>query len=743
MKKPNSPLQVISLALPLCFVANAEELDSDLTADGVEVITVTSTGVERDINEIAANVVSISSKEIDSLASSNIRDILRYEPGVTVEGNGRFGLSGFNIRGINGDRILILLDGVPVADEFSFGPNLSARRDFVDVDLLKNVEIVRGPASTLYGSDAIGGVVSFISKDPLDILDEGENIGLRTKFNYAGQSSETSVNAQLALASGHWQALINGGYRNGSETETFFNDDSTGADRGAADPQDNSSKNALLKTIYTPNEQHRFVFTLDAFEQDSETTLLSQQNTVSRGVLTLGSEGIDERERERVSLSYTYTPQDSSLVRIHANAYYQDSETTQQTFTNRQSLSPTAPVTSARSRNSEFQQDIEGIRVQADHMFKWNGEHYLIYGVQWQQTDSEAIREGQTTNVATGENIREFSVFPARDFPISRLRESAIFVQDEIQFLDNRLTISPGIRFDDYKLTPTLDDLFTIANPGVEVATFEDDNFSKKMGVVYDASEQITVWTQYSEGFRIPPMDDVNVGFTNFAGGYTSLANPNLNPERVKSYEIGLRGSHKAFDWSVSAYKNDYEDFIESLSLTGFNPVTNLLEFQAINIDDVEISGVDLQASWYLGETFAGLDKWQVRLSTSVQDSEDKATGQELDSILPTQTVVGIQYGNLDDIWHVELATTFTNSANTIIDTANDVPFFTAPSFALLDLIFHYQINDNIRLNGGLFNVTDRRYWNASEVRGRAQGDNLNRFTAPGRNLSANLIVNF
>jgi hemoglobin/transferrin/lactoferrin receptor protein len=231
-------------------------------------------------------------------------------------------------------------------------------------------------------------------------------------------------------------------------------------------------------------------------------------------------------------------------------------------------------------------------------------------------------------------------------------------------------------------------------------------------------------------------MDDVNVGFTNFRGGYTSLANPNLRSERVQSIELGWRQSFDNLTLSISAYHNEYEDFIESLAVLGFNPATNLLEFQARKIDDVEIKGVDLSVSYQLQD-------WQVRLASSWQDSEDKSTGEELESVLPAQTVVGIQYGQMDQPWRVELVGTYTQDANVIAAADGQPEPFIAPSSTLFDLLAHYQVNDNFRINAGVFNITDIQYWYASEVRGRTVDENLDRFTAPGRNYSINVVYNF
>ena len=113
-------------------------------------------------------------EDIENELSRDIKDLIRYEPGISVSNSaGRFGLSGFNVRGIDGNRVLIEVDGIPVPDSFGIGSFASAGRDFVDIESLKQVEILRGAASSLYGSDAIGGVVAFVTKDPADYFGAG------------------------------------------------------------------------------------------------------------------------------------------------------------------------------------------------------------------------------------------------------------------------------------------------------------------------------------------------------------------------------------------------------------------------------------------------------------------------------------------------------------------------------------------------------------------------------------------
>ena len=757
-----SRFTLLPLAAMVSFVLTPFTVISEEIADAeYETVSVTGTRAAREINEIAANVTSIGAQRVDALAANNLRDILRYEAGVGVEGSGRFGLSNINIRGINGDRVLMLVDEVPISDEFSFGPNLSSRRDFVDVDLIKEVQIIRGPASTLYGSDAIGGVVSFTTKDPQDFVQQDESFAGRVKLGYVSQSNERYVNSQLAGVAGDWQWLLNAGYRDSSETDTFFTDGSDqgpdqgsdqgsneGSDQRTANPQDSTVENGLFKLIWSPDNAHRLVMVAETFSGDTDTNITSDIGNVSLGTLTTASTGKDERERDRVSVQYRYQPQSQhsdgiKLQRIAFNAFSQSTETTQYSAFSRLSLGE-VPIASTRTRDSFFEQDIQGGLAQVDFQFSGDeilgiegwGDHYLIAGIEWQDTDSGSLREGLTVNAQTGAVIPEFSVFPARDFPLSNLQEYAFYIQDEIQLMNKALTLSPGLRYDKFELEAETDTIFASANPGVEISGYDDSETSLKLGAVYDVSDQQSFWLQWAEGFRIPPMDDVNIGFTNFAGGYTSLANPDLRPERVDSIELGWRQSVDTLSWSISVYQNDYQDFIESLAVRGFNPQTNLLEFQARNIDDVEIRGLDLSVNWQY-------QRWQVRFAGSWQSSENKATGEELDSVLPTQTILGVQYGDASDPWRVELVGTRVGEANAFDTVAGQPAPFIAPSVTYLDLLAHYEISEDIRINGGIFNITDKQFWYASEVRGRNVDENLDRFTAPGRNMSINVVVNF
>ena len=150
----------------------------------------------------------IDATRIERGQIQDVADLIRYEPNLSVRGESqrRFGNAGISIRGIDGNRVLMLIDGVRLADEFSFGTSLlnGTGRDTPDLDTRKRVEIVRGSASSLYGSDAIGGVVSYLTRDPSDYMrltDDNAYIGL--KSGYASHDRSWTKGFTIAAGCGN------------------------------------------------------------------------------------------------------------------------------------------------------------------------------------------------------------------------------------------------------------------------------------------------------------------------------------------------------------------------------------------------------------------------------------------------------------------------------------------------------------------------------------------------------------
>ncbi|RYG75615.1 MAG: TonB-dependent hemoglobin/transferrin/lactoferrin family receptor, partial [Alphaproteobacteria bacterium] len=278
MNRPT--LLVSALWLALATTAHAEaaaDAATDASVNELERIQVTATRTERAISDVPNTVDVIDREQLDDRLIRDIKDLVRYEPGVSVtSGFGRFnGLGGFRIRGLDANRVLIQTDGIAVSDSFSFGSFINANRNFVDLDTLKRVEIVRGPASSLYGSDALGGVVAYVTKDPSDYLEEGKDAYFGLKFGFEGESEGLFGGATAAFGGERWSGMAAVSHRQGKETENQGDNESRGSLRTASNPLSTNGRSLLSKLVYAPGEDQRIRLTIEGNEDYSDVDALS------------------------------------------------------------------------------------------------------------------------------------------------------------------------------------------------------------------------------------------------------------------------------------------------------------------------------------------------------------------------------------------------------------------------------------------------------------------------------------
>ena len=734
---------ISSLLMVIPVVTSAAELEARVD----DVITVVGTRTERALNDVAASITVKTSDDIERELTRNIADLVRFEPGITVGGTGdRFGLGGFNIRGIGGNRVLTIVDGVRISDEFSFGPFLSARRDFVDVDSIYQAEIARGPISSLYGSDALGGVVALRTKTAEDYLGgESTYVGLKTGYSSSDQSVQTA--ATLAAGTQLLSAMLNVSHRQGEEQETSGRNDGTGPTREEADPQDTKTTSIVVKLNYQPTEKHRFELGLDTYENATDSRLLSDYGTLSRGTLVNSRDSEDEKDRTRMSLAYNFSGVLPFSDEIQVLAYTQDSETVQLTLENRLPPGPTS-VAQNRSRNSIFEQQIDGILVSARKDIEFGSVvHRLVYGSEYYSTENKTLRDGGTTEALTGVTVREFFPLPTRDFPATEVDQLAFFVQDEIELMNGRLILSPGIRYDDFEAKATADAIYLAGNPGISAPEdFSDSEVTAKLGVVYEFTSDLSIYGNVSEGFRAPPYDDVNVGFTNFIGGYKTISNAALESETSIGYEIGTRLRGGWGSVNVAVFKNDYENFIESLATApafadsgGIDPADGLLTFQSVNLSEVEIKGLELSGELSLAPLNDSLEGSAFKFALAYAEGENIAAAEPLDSIEPLSAVFGLTYDAPSGKWGGDLVFSLAKGKD-----ASDINSTSARNetsgYGSLDLMSYLQVSDSVRVNFGLFNVTDKQYVRWADTAG-VGADAIERFSQPGINARIDLRV--
>ncbi|HYD72876.1 MAG TPA: TonB-dependent hemoglobin/transferrin/lactoferrin family receptor [Candidatus Binatia bacterium] len=726
-----------ALAAIMGMAGAAQAQDAQQVAES-ETVTVTATRTEAETFEVPATVTVITEEAIDENLVADIKDLVRFEPGVSVRtnparysaanGTGRDGNSSFNIRGLEGNRVLMAIDGVRVPDGFSFGPLQFGRGDYVDLDLLSRVEIVRGPASALYGSDGVAGVVSFITRDPRGFLDEGETFAARLRATYDSADDSWAENVIVAGAlNDQWSGMLAYTRRDGHEQENQGTTGGEGAGRTAPNPQETESNAATARLVFEPNDAHRFRLTADYGDSSVITEVLTARGPASFPFpAVFDFDARDTSERSRLAFDHTFGNEGGLVDRANWSAYYQSAEIVEFHFEDRS--------TTDRTRIGTFENEVAGVAGQLESEFATGAvEHHVIVGGDYSVTRQEGIRDG---TFPSGE------VFPTRPFPVTDFTLVGVFIQDEISLLNGSLQLFPAVRYDSFEIDATDDALYTL-----DVVDQEDSRITPRFGIVAWPTDHFGAFFNYAQGFRAPSPTQVNQAFTNATQFYTSIPNPNLRPETSETFEVGIRiRDVEVFGADVrasaTAFTGDYEDFIEQVQVGGppfgAGSPGNLTQFQVINFGEVTITGYEgrIDGSWDNGLGFIA--------AASYAEGEQTEAGvtSPLESVDPWRLVAGLSWDDQSGRFGGQAIVTYSSRKED--DETNNA--FRPDAFTILDLTAYWNVTDAATLRVGAFNVTDETYWWWSDVRDLGltpTSPSLLAFTQPGRNFSASISYRF
>lgn len=726
---PPAKLKPVLIAL---LMGNAAAIAAEKPATRFDAITVTTTRSEQKLSDVPSTVSVHDERQIDQQNIKNIQDLIRYEPGVSVSGgNSRFGLDGFTIRGIGGNRVLTQIDGVNVADSFAFGGFLNARRDYVDLDTVKQVEIIRGPASSLYGSDAIGGAVSFITKDAGDYLEAGDDVYLRLKTGYDGADDSWLRSGTAAARYTNMDALLHLGRRTGHASASHGKHGGNGAQRTKANPQDYTRDNLLTKLGWDLSEQQRLQLTYEKFADDTDSKVKSNYGISSFGATTHSQNAKDSVDRERYSLAHTLTFDSVFADRINSQLTYQDSKTRQRTYESRFA----AGQAQSRVRDSDYQEKLWAFNSMLNKAFMLgSSQHQLTYGIDIKRTKSSNLRAGSDTLLSSG---MVKAALPTSDFPDPTTSEYALFIQDQIQL--GRWTLLPGLRYDYYKMEPHVTGNYLNSNAvDSNPSNYRDSTVSPKLGITYQVNDQHSVYGQYAAGYRAPQAVEIFGEFEN-PGMYRTLSNTNLKAETSDSFELGLRGRYSVGNFSAALFYNQYDDFIEQVSRPSSKPGYPFGEFQYINKDRVNIRGAEVKGELFL-DALGFADGWSTLGHIAYARGKDESSGEALNSIDPLKGVFSLAYRQPNGQFGGDLSWTLVAAKQRIDKTQTNNQYATS-GYGTLDLNGWWHIDEHFSVNAGLFNLTDKRYWHWNNVQGLSSTDRgLARASQPGRHAAINLV---
>lgn len=702
---------ILALSVAPVSWLSAQENDMAEGQENLENMVVVAYKQARPVQEVVGDVSVISAAQIEQTISQDIANAVKYEANIHIEDGGtRFGTSGINIRGIGENRVAIEIDGIPNAKSFDLGSYSFATAGFPEIDLIQNIEILKGPASTLYGSDALGGIVAINTWDP-DVLlaNHDDDNWTRLKLGYDGKRHGRFITLSSAWTFDNQGLLLSATQRDG---KGVVNENSN----LAKDTADWDAQSIFGKWKVNTAEGNTLTFGIQANQKDQATQINSfiGQGRFSR---TSALSAQDESKDQKFSIDYDFILNAAFADEGSALLYHAATNFKQDTFENRSSRSGT-PLFQFR----QFNYDSARTGLELNFTKSWstsNAQHDLIYGFEYTQTDVKESRDATetnlntnvTTNIVLGEN------FPLRDFPITDVQEFGLFIHDEISFDDSNWTLVPAIRFDYYDLSPNRDSLFDNGAGSAEVVSISESDFSPKLGVMYDVNDELNIYAQYVRGFRAPPYDDVNIGFNLALFNYQAIPNPDLKSETSDGFEVGIRYGGDSHQIQFNMFHNDYNELIISRDLIGRDPNTDALIFQSRNIQDATIYGAEFDYQWQIN------NQWSTAWSLAWTRGENNRTDQPLNHISPAKATGQLQWQSADDRWQAHLYGIFSQAQKRVDD--EDDELFRTPGYATFDLTVGYQLTQNSHLNAGVFNLADKKYWLWQQVKNFDNSDSI------------------
>ena len=685
-------------------------------------------------SDVIGSVESISSAELEAQMANGLEQIVRYMPGVSAHNESQYGRTlteDVQIRGIRGGAIF-LIDGIRISDSYTgYG------RDTVDVDLLKKVEIMKGPSSVEYGSDGLAGTIAYFTKDPTDLVNDGRYLSITT--SYIEKSKQEKVNILAAYDKGSNSGLIQLVDRSLEETK-LHEDFSL-----KANPMDGGQQSIFGKLNIDLSSESKLTFVVDLQEWESEWVINSEKGFIyfpaPRSISS--SSGDDEGTRERFSISLNLSNANKLYDSAELSYYTQETEQSQITIQNQVSFlggMQAAPTPTMRIRDFDFNQSIDGFAFEA---YKSSGNYQMVYGLDIEDTQTERPRMLSEINLITGmaTNIVDGETYPNKTFPDSETKRKAVFFNNRISLSDSS-ALTLGFRYDDYELNISPDILLSNANIlNYQINNTEDSAFSFKLGYLKDLSEDLRGFIQYAEGFKAPDYESSNTVFTNYLYFYTVIPNPDLESEESDTLEIGLRGSREQDSWELALYQSEVDGFIHPEAI-GFNRGLGIYQYQ--NAENVEIRGIEFDYERSLTEQLS------LKLALAIS-SGDLFEGNEkypLPEIDPKELILGLNWIPTNDKFSLQALLTLSGKSKDNLEEVclnNDCwPRAQTSGFALLDIFTSYVPNDNLEFRLALENLTDKKYlrW-ASVSQLPANDSELDLYGQNGRSISASFKYTF
>ncbi len=589
-------VMAITLALGTPFLSLAAVAEQVKTAEFDEML-VSATRIQEKVSESSRSAAVVGEEQLAEKQGDSVAEVLKTEANINIANGPRASAQQVEIRGLSGQRVLQTIDGAR--------QNTSAGHRgtfFMDPELLSSVEVVRGPASSLWGSGAIGGVVSQNTKSAREMLDEGQSFGgyLKQGYETNGQRSKSSGAIYGAKGSIDW--LLNGSYSDGDNIKA-----------GNDNTLENSasrSRSGLAKFGWQLDEAQRLQLS-GRINEISEAVPSNPATDVSNSVPLVRRDSKDSN----LTLDYSLAPSSNALLDLDAKFYWNKTDYDE----NR--------LTKGQFDTTEY----ETLGFSIANRSQWQGLK-LTYGLDGYRDQIETFRDDSGQSGQRPGNIDGES------------RVWGAFVAANIALGEN-WSLDPALRYDSFENESN--------NLG---HSSDDDALSPSLALVWKTAPWLTLSARYDEAFRAPSVEEMYSSGTHYCippipnflpNGLcnTFEVNENLKAEKAKNKELkaDMRFAELAGNdelaLSLSVFRNDVDDFIEQRVTNPLHGIPGLEQnTRWDNVDKARLTGFELTGKYRINQT-------RLSLSYGQTEGKDRHDGGYLANIPANKLVLDLSQG--------------------------------------------------------------------------------------------------
>lgn len=691
----------LSLAITTTLVT-ANALAQSVELDSINVIAT------RDPSRFAYTPEKQSKDSLLSKQATSVADALEDIPNVDVRGGSRSIAQKPNIRGLSDNRVVQVIDGV--RQNFDLAHRGSY---FLPMSLIQEIEVIKGPSSSLWGSGALGGVVAMRTPNALDLLKNNDKFGVKIRQGYQTANNLSEKDASVFAANDKFDVLISAFYNNADNLRT-----------GKGNKLNNTAYKqfgGLAKFGWQINDANRVELSHreTRFKQTAPSNNEVENELTNEKIIDQINEfhGLNDSfpPRKNPSTSETLKFYSGVKTRFGSVSYLSDQQIPDQSTVFNYYLTPDNPYLNthiALYNNKTIEKEqrkVSGVKDQTKLTTRGinlrNSSELshisFVYGVDY-------MRDKIRTERGTNNTDAKFRAEPYN----ANSNTTGVYLIAHIPLFGEKLLVSPSVRYDHYDTSS-------------KTVKYKDNHLSPATKLTWIVTNWLDFTAKYNEAFRAPSMQERFVSGAHFGANTLGLdqvnrfvANPNLRPETAKNKEItanlhfdSLFKQGDKFKIEATYFRNDVKDFINLKIFNNPNPNTNPNTNRAFlptksqyqNITNARLSGIELQAQYQT-------ERLTLFTNYGSTKGKDKDSGEALSNIAASKIGVGVNYALVKDKFTVG-ATVTHYAAQRRVPKDHSVTY---PSYILTDLRATYAPLKgewkNLRLDFALENLFDRKY---------------------------------